>query len=81
MEPSSGKILILLLLFWVVYFLVVFFSLTWLYFKLIGPEPKTPAAKRPWEQRAQFLKRLIIGIGVGFMLVPLLLPLVARWLP
>lgn len=80
MEPSSGKILAFLLIFWVVYFLVVFFGLTWLYFKLIGAEPQSPSAKSAWEQRARFLKRLMTGIGVGMILAPLLLPLIVRWL-
>ena len=79
--------LLLAILFWVVYFVIIFFSCHWLYRLLRGPEPKphdpplviqgeSIPAKEIWERRAKRLQRLLIIVAVVLMVLPLFLPFV-----
>lgn len=89
MDPSIGKQLGLATIGWILYFLIVFLACNFIYVKLRGRPPKIPDAPvlvrgRPstslavWQDRDRRMRRLMIAIGVGLMLLPLLMPLALK---
>jgi len=91
MEPSIGKQLGLATLAWILYFLIVFLVCNFIFIRLRGRPPKVPDAPvlvggRPstalavWQERDRRLRRRMIVIGVGLMLLPLVLPLALKGL-
>ena len=85
METSIGKQLAFGIIGWTLYFLVVFFVCNFIYHRLRGKAPdrpkdprtvrgKTITALAAWEEQDHKLRRLVIGIGITLMLLPLFLP-------
>lgn len=71
------------------YLLLVYFSCSFLYFKIRGNPPKAPEqpvtyrgktmeAGRAWDDRTRRIRRIFIGIGSGLVLLPLLAPIFLR---
>lgn len=86
---SEGKQLLLAMGGWVAYLVLVYFSCTFLYFKIEGKPPKNPQdpvnyhgnimpAGLAWEKRTLRTRRVFIGIGTGLVLFPLLAPIFFR---
>ncbi len=74
---SSGGVLIGLVVFWVVYFSLIYVGLSWFYFRLTGVRSKG-ADGTAWDRRALRLKRALLAAATALVLLPLLLPLLAR---
>ena len=77
------------LLFWILYFTVLSSICLYIYRRIRERPPKegkrlvpwegqTVTAGVAWEERDRLLRKKILRIGMGFMVLPLLLPLLLR---
>lgn len=89
MPMSEGKQLIYAMGGWVGYLLLVYFSVDFLYYKIRGVPPTNPRllvlhkgaqvpALKVWEERNQHLRKFFVTLGVTLVLLPLVLPILAR---
>lgn len=76
---ASAKALLLMVLFWIGYFLLIYVSLTFVYFKLTGAPPQDARERAPWDARARRIKRVLVTIAVALVVLPLALPVLIRW--
>lgn len=87
MDEESARQFGLYLGSWIAYFLVVYFSCTFLYLKWRGKPPgknehsiqkgkSATSAMALWEERDAILRKRFLRIGMGLMALPLLWPLV-----
>ncbi len=89
MPISEGKQLIYAMAGWVGYFLLVYFSCHFLYFKMRGKPPQNPKtlvlhkgshvpALEVWNDHERRLRRAFIIVGVTLVFLPLVFPILAR---
>jgi hypothetical protein len=64
---------------WLVYFSLIFFPLRWVYDRVLGPRPSDRHVDRDrlaaWTERQKRLRRIVIGVGIGLAVLPLVIRL------
>ena len=90
MEGSAQQFGLYLLL-WIVYFLIVFFGCTFFYMKRLKKLPvpgvvdsrlgkQKTLTQAQWDEIDRVLRKRMFQVGLVLMLVPLLLPILVRFL-